>query len=308
MQKISVIIPVYNVEKYLDKCLYSIVNQTLKDIEIIIVNDGSLDNSEKIALKYRDIDSRIKYYKKENGGLSEARNYGLERACGKYISFIDSDDYIDETMLQKMYMNAEENNSDMVVCGFKSIYESGVIRETKGYTKITFKDILEVSFAWNKIYKKNLLEKIDLKFPVGKHYEDMFCIPRIALNCEKITVVSEELYYYVIRENSITTKRDNDKIFHLLEACLYNKNLVEKSSNIYLNKEWLEYSNQIKIIFSSFVNNYSIRFKIKHFQKTISFYKKLEIYKKSDFFKNLCYIFYPKYQIKKTYINLKGMF
>ena len=117
--KISVIVPVYNVEKYLEKCLDSLVNQTLKDIEIIIVNDGSLDNSQEIIDKYAKKHKTIKSYIKENGGLSDARNYGIKQASGKYISFIDSDDYVKENMYELMYNKLEEKNlkvSDYVDC------------------------------------------------------------------------------------------------------------------------------------------------------------------------------------------------
>lgn len=299
------IIPVYNVEKYLEKCLKSITNQTLDDIEIIVINDGTLDNSEEIILKYQEVDKRIKYYKKQNGGLSDARNYGLERAQGEYISFIDSDDYINETMLEKMYIKAQLDNSDMVICGFKSVYESGVARTFKNYDQITFKDILEISFAWNKIYRNSLLKDLKFKFPVGKHYEDMFCIPKIAMNSKKISVVSEELYNYVIRKDSITTKRDNDKIFDLLEACLYNKNLVENSDNKELKTYWNEYLKCIKKNFFKFTNNYTFLFKLKYFKRTLKYFKKLEIYKKKDLVISFIYLFYPKYYIKKIYLNLR---
>ena len=116
MIKVSVIVPVYNTEKYLAKCLDSLVNQTLKDIEIIVVNDGTKDNSEKIINKYLKKYSKIRYYKKENGGLSSARNYGIELANGEYVGFVDSDDYVKDGMFSKMYECAIKNNSDIVVC------------------------------------------------------------------------------------------------------------------------------------------------------------------------------------------------
>ena len=116
MIKVSVIVPVYNVEKYLEKCLDSLVNQTLKEIEIIIVNDGSPDNSHKIIDKYTKKYKNIKAYLKENGGLSDARNYGLKKASGEYIAFLDSDDFVKEDMYQKMYEKAKSGNFDMIVC------------------------------------------------------------------------------------------------------------------------------------------------------------------------------------------------
>ena len=125
MIKVSVIGPVYIVEPYLEKCLDSLVNQTLKEIEIIVVNDGSPDYSQKIIDKYAKKYQNIKSYKKVNGGLSDARNYGIGKSCGEYLSFIDSDDCIDETMLEKMYQKAKKDNLDIFVCNRVNLYEDG---------------------------------------------------------------------------------------------------------------------------------------------------------------------------------------
>ena len=121
--KVSIIVPVYNVEKYIKKCLDSLVHQTLSDIEIIVVNDGSPDNSELIINQYLKKYSNIKYFKKENGGQGSARNFGLSKAIGKYIMFVDSDDYVDITMAEKMYNSAIANNSDMVICNINDLNE-----------------------------------------------------------------------------------------------------------------------------------------------------------------------------------------
>src|SRR5574344_1140045 len=130
MPKVSVIVPVYNVEKYIEKCLDSLINQTLQDIEIIIVNDGSTDNCEKIKVnhmnKYKE---KIKYYKKENGGLSDARNYGMKYATGDYICFLDSDDYVNVTLYEKMYNKAIEENYDYVECDFIWKYEDKEVKD-----------------------------------------------------------------------------------------------------------------------------------------------------------------------------------
>ena len=123
--KVSVIVPVYNVEKYIKKCLNSLVNQTLDEVEIVVVNDGSPDNSQKIIDEYTKKYKNIKSYVKENGGLSDARNYGIKRATGKYISFVDSDDYIRKDMLEKMYNYAIQKNFDVVVCDSINVYSDG---------------------------------------------------------------------------------------------------------------------------------------------------------------------------------------
>ena len=137
MPKVSVIVPVYNVEKYLSKCLDSLVNQTLKDIEIIVVNDGTKDNSQSIIDKYtKKYSKKIKSYIKENGGLSSARNYGLKYAKGEYISFIDSDDYVDLQMFEKMYNEAINHKFDIVVCDTINVYEDKevYIKSNLGYS------------------------------------------------------------------------------------------------------------------------------------------------------------------------------
>ena len=126
MIKVSVIVPVYNVEEYLEKCLDTLVNQTLKEIEIIVINDGSPDNSQKIIDKYAKKYKTIKAYTKENGGLSDARNYGLTKANGEYIAFIDSDDYVSIDMYEKIYQKAKSGNFDMVVCDLNIIYDDKV--------------------------------------------------------------------------------------------------------------------------------------------------------------------------------------
>lgn len=221
MKKVSIIVPVYNVEEYLDKCLNSLVNQTLKDIEIIVVNDGTRDNSQDIIDKYKEkYPKLIKAYKKENGGLSSARNYGLDKASGEYISFIDSDDYIDINMMKEMYNKAHDNNFDVVVCDMEYIY--------KNYTKVVsslididLKDKEEIKkhminiypAACNKIYKKNIIK--DLKFKEGVWYEDVEFTYRLLPLINSIGTIKKPFYKYLQRENAITSTF-NDKIFNYI--------------------------------------------------------------------------------------------
>ena len=127
MVKVSVIVPVYNVEKYLERCLLSLVNQSLQDIEIIVVNDGSPDNSQTIIDKFASEYKNVKSYIKENGGLSDARNYGTKKAVGEYIAFVDSDDYVSEQMYEQMYQKAKEGDFDLVVCDLNYIYPDKII-------------------------------------------------------------------------------------------------------------------------------------------------------------------------------------
>ena len=173
MPKVSVIVPVYNVEKYLDKCINSLINQTLQDIEFIFVDDGSTDNSKQIIQKYtQNKTKRIKYLYKENGGLSSARNFGIPYAQGEYIAFLDSDDYIEPNMYEEMYKVAKQENSDMVECDFiweysnKKKYDCGIIYNGN-------KEALEKArvVAWNKLIKREIIEKEKIEFPYGLRYE-----------------------------------------------------------------------------------------------------------------------------------------
>ena len=234
MPKISIIVPVYNVEKYIDKCLKSLVNQTLKDIEIIIVNDGSLDRSEEIIEKYvKDNPTKIKYYEKKNGGLSSARNYGLEYATGEYIAFLDSDDYVEINMYEEMYNLAKEENADMVECDFiweweygKKIFDTRREYETKEEMMRKPRVV-----AWNKIYKRENINKI--RFPEGLIYEDMDFFYKLLPNLNKISYINKYFVHYTQREDSITNKQTEkveyifkilDNIFnYYIDQNLYNK-------------------------------------------------------------------------------------
>ncbi|HFU4518379.1 TPA: glycosyltransferase family 2 protein [Streptococcus suis] len=227
MNNISIIVPIYNVEQYLSKCLESIVNQTYKHIEILLVNDGSTDNSEEICLAYAKKDRRIRYYKKENGGLSDARNYGIERAEGDYLAFIDSDDFIDQEFIQRLYEAAVSENALVAVSGYDRVDASGNFlkaeplptNQTVLSGREVCKKLLEADghrfvIACNKLYKKELLE--GLRFEKGKIHEDEYFTYRLLYALEKVAVVQECLYHYVDRENSITTSDMTDHRFQCL--------------------------------------------------------------------------------------------
>ena len=212
--KISVIIPVYNVEKYIRQCLESVINQTLKNIEIIVVNDGTKDNSMKIAEEYLS-DKRIRIINKENGGQSSARNAGMREAKGKYICFIDSDDFIEKTMMEELYNKIEETNSDVVESGI-SLYDNKTHkikeRENKKYS-YTGKG----SYLWgeyttevcNKIYKKDFLIANNIFFEEGMiHEDDLFTI-RILFSTNKICHIQKSFYYYRINRCGSTMTNVN---------------------------------------------------------------------------------------------------
>ena len=229
--KVSIVVPVYNVEKYIEKCIDSIVKQTYNNLELIIVNDGSKDNSEQIILKKAKEDKRIKYIKKQNGGLSSARNVGIKAATGKYICFIDSDDWIDKKYVEVLVNTAEKNNSDMVICNIRNIYDDGTIKENteqiEKNEKISSHDALKLLFlgknyrchAVNKFCKLSLFKENNIVFPEGKVYEDVFTTYKLILKSKTISLRKEFLYFYLRnRAGSILSSSFNEKRLNLLEA------------------------------------------------------------------------------------------
>ena len=221
MTKVSVIIPVYNVEKYIEKCLKSLVKQTLKDIEIIIVNDGSPDNSQKIIDKYvKKYPKKIKSFIKENGGQGSARNFGLKHATGEYIGYVDSDDYVDETMFEKLYINAKENNSDIAICGTYIDNDPGIEIELENILLDNHKEnaFFGKMAVWNKIYKRNILIDNKLEFRSKVWYEDFdFSFKAIAL-AKKVSYINEPLYYYLIRPGSTMNNSNIKRNLEILQA------------------------------------------------------------------------------------------
>lgn len=246
-QLISIIVPVYNVEDYLEKCVYSIINQKYKNLEIILVNDGSIDNSGLICEELSKLDNRIKVYHKKNGGLSDARNYGVDKAKGEYIGFVDSDDYIHENMYSHLYEVANKEDADVVECSFLLDYGNKIreynteiyykILDREGYLKeyLTMERVYG-AVCW-KLIKAEIAKKI--KFPIGKFYEDAFYSYELINIANKYVITSEKMYYYLMRPNSITNKKfevrhvDNIEISNkFLNFTIENyKNLEEEAFN-----------------------------------------------------------------------------
>lgn len=210
MIKVSVIVPIYNVEKQLAKCLDSLLNQTLKDIQIILVNDGSEDSSAEIAKKYvvKDPD-RVLYFEKENGGLSDARNYGIPYATGEYIAFLDSDDYVELDTYENMYNLAKKENSDMVECNFIWEYPKKIkIDIGKKYSgKHEMIEKIRV-VAWNKLIKRQVIEKSKIQFPKGYRYEDVEFTYKLIPYLENISFLEEPCIHYIQRQNSISNMQN----------------------------------------------------------------------------------------------------
>lgn len=221
MPDISIIVPIYNAEKYIAKCVDSLVNQTKKELEFILINDGSTDNTEEIIKTYKD--KRIKYYKNKNQGIGKTRNFGISKSTGKYIMFLDSDDYLSKNACQKMYEKILESNSDLVICDFYKVYDSGKTEEVKlssfGETSLKGRPsiINEINLApWNKIYKRELIIKNKIKFIENLKYEDAPFVIETLSKAKKISKLNESLNYYVIHGNSETTVRD-ERCFDILK-------------------------------------------------------------------------------------------
>ncbi len=221
MPKISVIVPIYNVEEYLEKCLETLVKQTLEEIEIILVNDGSKDKSGEIAKKYqKEYSNKIIYLDKQNGGLSDARNFAIPHATGEYIAFLDSDDYIELNTYEQMYNIAEKENSDMVECDFYWEYPNRV-KSDIGIIYNNQKEMIEKIrvVAWNKLIRRELLEKTKIQFPKGYRYEDVEFTYKLVPYLKKVSFLKKTCIHYIQREDSIANSQNekNKEIFDVLE-------------------------------------------------------------------------------------------
>lgn len=223
---ISIIIPVYNVEKYIHRCINSILNQTFKDFELILVNDGSTDNCGEICDFYGSIDDRVKVIHKNNRGVSDARNRGIDIAKGNYISFVDSDDFIELDMYESMYKKIEEDNADICICGIREIKEDGNIIQQYIPSNINLKEIITRAYPCNKLFNKELFK--DNRFKVGRYYEDLELIPKLYLDTNNITYIKEIKYNYVKRDGSITSKVDDKILDWLLSYVDLKKYMIEK--------------------------------------------------------------------------------
>ena len=256
--ELSIIVPVYNVEQYLKRCLDSLVRQTLKRdcYEIIIVNDGSPDNSQSIIDTFADKYSNIVALQKQNGGLSDARNFGLERAKGDYIAFVDSDDYVDTRMYEVMLQKAKEQDFDMVVCDFKEVYDNYELQGSSRVTKdlLTKEDVRHAMLdfypsAWNKLYKRELFAEIQFKKNVW--FEDVECLYRLFPIIKNVGVVKETLYYYIQRAGSISKSMD-PRIFH----CIYNWNGIieyyEQNNYMDMYEKEIEYC-YVRYLYATFL-------------------------------------------------------
>lgn len=218
---VSVIVPVYNVEKYLSRCLKSLTDQVYKSIEIIVVDDGSTDKSSAIAERFAHHDNRIRVFHKRNGGQGSARNVGLDNAKGDYYCFVDSDDWVDKDYVLKMVSCLEANNADIVMCGVERVWDNGtrVRNKISNNKEYVVPDVHQFLFhasyvSCDKIYKKELFN--NLRYSEIRTFEDYATIPLVLARAKKIIGIPDTLYYYFWRVNSTTNVKKAD--FNILNA------------------------------------------------------------------------------------------
>ena len=265
---LSIIVPIYNVEQYVDRCIQSILNQTYQNLEIILVDDGATDCSGAIADSYAAKDKRIKVFHKENGGLSDARNYGLEHVTGDYILFIDSDDFIVNIMCERLITVASSNNADIVSCNYYiyrgdddiSIHTMSVQDDKRTFTGMDMlryyllkTEPFDLNVVWNKIFKLDLFNGVEpVRFPKGRVQEDNFTIFMLFLNANSIVTVNEPLYYYVQRAGSIMANFTRRFMIDTIESHIYMSDYlmnhcssVKNELQLYLLNSYVELSRRV---------------------------------------------------------------
>lgn len=271
---ITIIVPVYKVEKYIDECISSILNQTYSNIEVILIDDGSPDNCSKICDEYASKDNRIKVFHKKNGGVSDARNYGIEYATGEYLMFIDSDDYIESDMVEILYKNLIKYKASISTCGYQIIKNNQVhISKKSNQLKNCVQErkedkvrelLLEKTtgnYVWNKLYKKSLFKNI--KYKKAIKFEDIEIMYRLFIKADRIVFTTYNGYYYRKREKSIMNTLDEQAVLDLQKvtnerynyiknniSSLQEENIARKCYTIYRYHILLSREKNKKIYFS----------------------------------------------------------
>lgn len=242
---VSIIVPVYNIERYIKKCLESLCRQSYSNIEIIIVDDGSTDSSGEICDGFAVGDARVKVFHKKNGGLSSARNYGILKAKGEYIALVDGDDFVKKDFIEAMVKKAKEKDADLVICGFNDIVpkEELLSGEDAAARLLTSQDNLEI-VAWNKLYKKELFK--DIRYPEGKKYEDSLTTYKILAEAKNVVYMPKSLYCYVSRPGSImdASKR--------LERLIARREAADEARDYFKNNKKLQQAAEIAVLTSKY--------------------------------------------------------
>lgn len=280
---ITIIVPVYKVEDYLDKCVNSLLNQTYKNLEIILVDDGSPDRCGEMCDEYAKIDNRVKVIHKENGGLSDARNAGIEVANGQYLAFLDSDDWVHEEFVEKLYRLIKETESNLAICNFVktsgeditpdfSDVEIHELSNIEALEKLAGEFYLQFVVAWGKLYHKDLFDLV--RYPVGKVHEDEYVAHKILYKTNKVVYTTEQLVYYRQRQDSITgsgykIKNRIDALEALMErADFYGDIGLDKARDeiykgvFFIYKQIIEYNDKN----NEFVNKQAILGEFKSFR------------------------------------------
>lgn len=224
MPKVSIIVPIYKVEAYLEKCIQTLVNQTYRNIEILLIDDGSPDNSGAICDAWALKDTRITVTHKKNGGLSDARNVGIDQATGDYLVFVDSDDFLHVEMCESLINNLKAGDADIAVCSFKMVHDHGDVPDNKDFKTLTITNLealdlfftfssINMTVVWNKLYKRSLFDVI--RFPVDSIREDEATLYQLIYKSKRISITTRFLYYYFQREDSFVHIKDVKK-----ELCL----------------------------------------------------------------------------------------
>ncbi|MBR0163505.1 MAG: glycosyltransferase [Lachnospiraceae bacterium] len=234
---ISVIVPVYNIERYLPECIESILEQTYRELEIILVDDGSTDQSGIICDRYAETDNRIRVIHKENGGLSSARNSGIDISCGSYLGFVDGDDCIHKQMYEILYRMIRISDAQIAACGYSqdAAWSIKDYKDDVHYTAISKEEAINYGriyiAAWNKLYKKDLFNTI--RYPLGVLHEDEYVYHELLWRCSKVVYTEEKLYYYRKREESITSCMSEKR---MIDAC----NAYESRIQFIIDNNWDE--------------------------------------------------------------------
>lgn len=301
MKKVSIIVPVYNAQNYLNKCLDSLVNQTLKDIEVILVNDGSTDESYDICMKYAEkYPDKVLLISKENEGQAIARNIAIDKANGEYLMFVDSDDWIDKDMVFKMYDKAISCNADIVWCLMNYVTNGQERLQTISNNDDDIKKyLLNNAGPCNKLIKKNIIVNNNLYFPKLKAYEDIAIVPIWALYAQNIGYLDEGLYYYLMRDGSTMKQVKYSK---KMEDIFFSLDYLYKKFNNDLYKSELEW-----LFIDHLLHAASLRFfKFANYEKNIHRivnvigekfpdWKKNKYYKKQKLkYRLICYLFYKE--------------
>jgi len=319
---VSIVVPAYNVEKYIKKCVDSLLNQTYENIEIIIVNDGSTDNTSKIIRNNFFDEQKVIILEKSNGGLSSARNYGIKKSNGNFLSFVDSDDWVAPSFIEDMISFMMQTNSDISICNMKYCFSDGterkrtpkiekreVVSSRKAFDLLLSGDFYK-AHAQNKIYKKSLFLDNNIQFPHNKLYEDVFTTYKLLLNANKVCLLDKNLYFYLQeREGSILNKRFSVSRFDIISALEQILVMVKKDENNLFQKFYvtniISLVNYIYPIYDSLsdnqINDYKNRLlentTLSKFNDGLFYNKELNCIEKIRFFlikKNLgiyCHIF-----------------